>query len=331
MSTTAPDRSPTRDVDPQPDRLRAGGWTRLRDAPGLVRALALVTLVANGTIVVTGAAVRLTSSGLGCPTWPRCTAESFVTTAEYGVHGLIEFGNRLLATGLAVAVGLPILVIAAQRPRRRALVWLAAFQFVGFLGQGVLGGVTVLTGLNPWVVAGHFLVSTVLIYAAYALWHRAGEGDGAPEVVVTPAVRWLVRAVLAAAAVAIVLGTVVTGSGPHAGDSAAVRTGFDPAAVSRLHSGAALLLIGLTVATLLALRATDAPRTVRRAALVLLGVELGQGAIGYVQYFTGLPVLLVGAHVLGAVLLWVAACRLLFLTRVRRHDAAAPGRITPRA
>ncbi len=321
MSTTAPDRSPApadrAAAAPTGANGPAGGLGWLRDAPRLVRGLTLATLVANGTIVVTGAAVRLTSSGLGCPTWPRCTADSFVNTPEYGVHGVIEFGNRLLATALAVAVGLAIVVVALQRRRRPRLLGLAVFQFVGFLGQGVLGGVTVLTGLNPWVVAGHFLLSIVLVYAAYALWHRAGEGDGPRRLVVAPPVVWLIRTVLAAAAAVIVLGTVVTGSGPHAGDAAAARTGFDPALVSQLHSGAVVLLIGLTVATVSALRASGAPGDVRSAALLLLAAEAAQGTIGYLQYFTGLPTLLVGAHVLGAVLLWGTACRLLFRTRIR--------------
>lgn len=282
-----------------------------------MRGLALATLVGNVTIVVTGAAVRLTSSGLGCPSWPRCTAESFTVTGEHGVHGAVEFGNRVLAALLIAVVAATVVVIVAQRPRRPVLVGLAAAQLLGILGQAVLGGVTVLTGLNPYTVAAHFLLSTLLIYAAYALWHRAGERDGPRQFVVPRPLVWLVRAIVGAAALTIVAGTLVTGSGPHSGDDAATRTGFDPAAVSVLHSNLVFALIGLTAAAVLSLATAGAPAPLQRAVAALLVVELAQGTIGYVQYFTGLPAVLVGTHVLGACLIWVAATRALFTTRVR--------------
>jgi cytochrome c oxidase assembly protein subunit 15 len=282
--------------------------------PVLVRRLALATLIGNAVIVLTGAAVRLTGSGLGCPTWPRCTGASYTNTAELGVHGYIEFGNRVLSIALAVAVGLTIIATVLVRPRRRALLALAGAQFGGFAAQGVVGGITVLTGLNPWTVAAHFLVSMALIYGAYALWHRSGEGDG-PRVLTVPApLVWLARAIAGTAAAVLVAGTVVTGSGPHSGDKAAARTGFDPALVSQLHADLVFLLVGLTAAAVLAFAGRPA---LRAAALTLLGVELAQGAVGFVQYFLHLPVLAVALHVAGAATLWIMASRVLFLTRTR--------------
>jgi len=295
-----------------------GLWRRLRDDPTwLVSALCLATLVANTVIVVTGVAVRLTGSGLGCPTWPKCTDQSYVNTPEYGIHGYVEFGNRLLSFVLVAVVGLTIVATLLQRPRRRALVALALVQFLGIVAQAVVGGITVLTGLNPWTVSAHFLVSMGLIYAAYALWQRSREGDGPRRFLVPGALVWLARALVAAAAAVLVIGTIVTGSGPHSGDKAAARTGFDPAMVSQLHADAVFLLLGLTIAAWLALRAVRAPAVLTGAVAVLLGVELGQGLIGFVQYFTHLPVLLVGLHVLGACLVWIAATRVLFETRTR--------------
>jgi cytochrome c oxidase assembly protein subunit 15 len=294
----------------------------------LVRGLCLATLVANGTIVVTGAAVRLTGSGLGCPTWPKCTSDSYVNTAAYGVHGVIEFGNRTLTFALSSIVLATVVAVFVQRPRRGSLCRLALLQLAGIAAQAVLGGITVRTGLNPWTVSGHFLLSTVLIYAAYALWHRAKEGDGLPRPLVTAPLRWVLRAIVLAAALTITIGTVVTGSGPHAGDASAKRTGFDPALIAQLHADSVFLLIGLTVAGLFALWAATAPAALRHGVAALLGVELAQGAVGYVQYFTHLPIVLVGVHILGATVLWVFAVRLVFLTH-ERLPLSAPRVGTP--
>lgn len=279
--------------------------------------LAVASVVANSAIVVTGRVVQLTGSRLGCPTWPSCTDDSYTPTSEYAEHGAIEFGNRMLT----FVVGLVALatLVAVLRHGRRSLVPLGVAAFLGIPAQAVLGGVTVLTGLNPWTVAAHFLVSIAIIAVTVTLaWRTARpDADGPPRPVVGPELTWLVRAVVGVTAVVLALGTVVTGSGPHAGDDAAARTGFDPATVSQLHADAVMLLVGLTVAAVLWLRAARAPAEAQRAALVLLGVELAQGLIGFVQYFTGLPVILVGAHLLGAVLVWVAAVRLLLATRER--------------
>ncbi|MBC8093221.1 MAG: COX15/CtaA family protein [Pseudonocardia sp.] len=289
----------------------------------------MAALVTNIGIVITGVAVRLTGSGLGCPTWPRCTDDSYVNTPEYGIHGLLEFGNRLLAFAVGLACLAALVAALVQRRRRRGVVLLAAAVFIGIPAQAVLGGITVLTGLNPWTVAGHFLLSIALIYLAYALWVRSREGDGPREWRAGAPVRWLVRGVVAVTAVVLVLGTVVTGSGPHAGDAAAARTGLDPEAMSQLHADSVFLLVGLTIGAWAALAANGAPAAVTRAAAVLLGIELSQGILGFVQYVTDLPVLLVGLHVAGACATWVAALVLLF--RLRTRKPTAPSAVPPSA
>jgi cytochrome c oxidase assembly protein subunit 15 len=282
-----------------------------------VRGLALASLVANVGIVVTGGAVRLTDSGLGCPTVPSCTDESLVPTKEMGVHGIIEFGNRQLAFLLGALAGLALLAALAQRPRRRPLVVLAALVLAVIPAQALVGMITVWTDLNPWVVGCHFLVSMAVIAAAYTLWRRTGEPDGPVRACVPRALRQLAWLITVVAAAVLVAGTVVTGAGPHAGDADAKRNGLDLESVSQLHVDLVFLLLGLSIAAWLAMRAGSAPRAAVRAAAVLVGVELGQGLIGFVQYFTDLPVLLVGAHMLGACLVWLAVLDVLHHTRVR--------------
>jgi cytochrome c oxidase assembly protein subunit 15 len=290
----------------------------VRVPSALVSRIALVNLVANGAIVVTGGAVRLTGSGLGCPTWPRCTDDSFVATPELAGHGAIEFGNRLLTFVLA-AVAIAT-VVAVFRSGRRDLRPLALVAFLGIPAQALLGGVTVLTGLNPWTVAAHFLLSSVLVAVSTVLWLRSREpGVGRP--LVRRPIALLVGGISAVTAAVLVLGTVVTGSGPHSGDldgsgaPSGGRMGFDPETVSQLHADAVFLLVGLTVALLVALHAMDAPGRVRRAARDLLAVQLLQGVLGFVQYFTHLPVVLVLLHMLGAVLVTAYTARLAWSVR----------------
>jgi heme a synthase len=292
----------------------------------LLRPLALASLIANAALVVTGAAVRLTGSGLGCPTWPRCTDASYTTTAAMGVHGVIEFGNRVLGIALGLIALACFVASLIERPRRRPLIWLSLAVGLGIPAQGVLGGITVLTHLNPWVVGLHFLLSMALVAVAYALWRRTGEGDGPARPLVPPAVRTLARLTALAAAAVLVLGVIVTGSGPHAGDEHARRNGLDPAQIAQAHADSVFLLIGLSVALWFALRAVGGPA---RAALVLVVVELAQGLIGFVQYFTGLPVLLVGAHMLGATLVWLAVLAVLWSLRTRTAPAETPPSAAP--
>ena len=290
-----------------------------------VRRLALASVVANAAIVVTGGAVRLTSSGLGCPTWPRCTATTYTPTAAYAAHGVIEFTNRLLTFALTAVVVATLVAVVRQRPRRPDLIRPATGLVLGIPAQAVLGGITVLTGLNPWTVMAHFLLSMVLLATAVLLHSRAGEHE--PQSVPAP-LRGLTLGVLAVVAVTLAVGTVVTGSGPHSGDVHAGRTGFNPASVSQLHADLVMLLVGLSVAVWVALAAAGAPVVAVRAARTLLIVEVAQAAIGWTQYFTHLPVALVGAHLAGACLVLVTACRLVLSAPSPR---SAAGRTEDRA
>jgi cytochrome c oxidase assembly protein subunit 15 len=287
-------------------------------SPAAVTRVALANLVANVGIVVTGGAVRLTGSGLGCPTWPRCTSESFVPTPELAGHGVIEFGNRML-TGVLTITAVAVLVVV-WRSARTDLRRLAVLSFLGIPAQAALGGVTVLTDLNPWTVAAHFLLSMVLVAVATILWLRSRE-PGVGGLLVRRPFALLVSGIAAVTAVVLVLGTVVTGSGPHSGDvdengvPTGDRIGFDPALASQLHADVVFLLLGLTVALLVALYATDSPGRVRNAARDLLVVQLAQGVVGYVQYFTDLPIALVLLHMLGAALITVFTARLVWSVR----------------
>lgn len=291
-------------------------WNRAADwLAAHVHGVAVASLAVNILIVITGGVVRLTGSGLGCPTWPRCTEDSFTPHEAMDLHSAIEFGNRLV-TFLIGAVAVAMLV-AAWRTGRRSLTRLALVLALGVPAQAIIGGITVLTGLDPWIVAFHLLVSMAMICVAVVLLRRVREGDEPAEPTVPEGVRWLTWAVFTTGWVVLYLGTVVTGSGPHAGDVDAPRNGLDPRSLSQLHTDFVFLLLGLTIATVLVLRSTDAPKRLRDAATVLLLVELSQGAIGFVQYFTGLPVLLVALHLLGAALTAAAMTWLVLGTRDR--------------
>ncbi len=290
----------------------ARGATRL-GTPVWLRRLGWATLVANIAIVVTGGAVRLTGSGLGCPTWPRCTEESFTPHGALNLHSAIEFGNRTLTfvlTAVAIAT-----FVSAWQSGRADLRRLALLLALSVPAQAVLGGVTVLTDLNPWVVAFHLLfsmgiVSLAVRYLVVLESPASSASRLSPLAWTTYGVGWLVLAV----------GTVVTGSGPHAGDASAPRNGLDPLQLSQLHADVVFLFVGLTLGLTLALRAVGAPAAAQRAARTLLGVELAQGTIGLVQYFTDLPVVLVGFHLLGAAL--VAATMTWALLEVQRPVAS---------
>jgi cytochrome c oxidase assembly protein subunit 15 len=290
----------------------------------LLRPLALASLITNIVLVVTGAAVRLTDSGLGCPTWPKCTEESYTATAAMGVHGAIEFGNRLLGVVLGLIALACFVAALREKPRRRSLIVLSFAIGLGIPGQAGIGGITVLTNLNPWVVGLHFVLSMALIAMAYALWKRTAEGDRPRRTLVAAPLPALARLTALVSAAVIVAGVVVTGSGPHAGDEKAKRNGLDSELISQVHADLVFLLIGLSVALWFALRAVKAPRNAVRAAGALVLIELAQGLIGFVQYFTHLPVLLVGAHMLGACLVWVGTLNVLWSLRERPTHQAPP-------
>ncbi|MGX2997917.1 COX15/CtaA family protein [Streptomyces sp. JNUCC 64] len=304
---------------------------RWSPAPRIVRRAALAALVMMVVIVVTGGAVRLTGSGLGCPTWPKCTDDSLTATREMGLHGVIEFGNRLLTYVLCAAVGWAIVAARSQKPWRRSLTRLGWAQFWLVMGNAVLGGIVVLVGLNPYTVAAHFLLSTALIAVATVMWQRAREGDAEPRPLVGKAVQQLVWVMVVVTGLLIAVGTVVTGAGPHAGDSSDVpRMDVDWETVTKVHAVLAWIVVSLTFALWFVLKAVDAPRGPLNRTRDLFLVLMAQGVIGYVQYFTDLPEVLVGAHMLGSCLVWIATLRVLLALRERPElPARVPAQADP--
>lgn len=278
-----------------------------------LRPLAWASVIANGLLVVTGGAVRLTGSGLGCPTWPRCTDESFTPHDSLSLHSAIEFGNRML-TFVLVAVAVATFV-AAWQSGRRELRWVALGLALGIPAQAVIGGITVLTDLNPWVVSFHLLSSLAMIGLAVLFLRLVDRGGPLAPPTVTKPVLALAWSTFAAGWLVLYVGTVVTGSGPHAGDKDAPRNGLDPLQLSQLHADLVFLFVGMTLGLLFAAYATSASQEVRRAVRMLLIAELAQGTIGFVQYFTDLPVVLVGFHMLGAALISAAMTWLVLAVR----------------
>jgi cytochrome c oxidase assembly protein subunit 15 len=275
-----------------------------------VRPVLLANLIGEGLIVVTGGVVRLTGSGLGCPTWPECVPGSFVPVPhqEQGIHKFIEFGNRTLTGLVGILALLSIWAVVTHWPRRRRMHRLAYGVLGGVVAQAVLGGITVRTGLNPFSVAGHFILSMVLVALSTALVRGAEDTESGPgDLLVHPLARMLGWGTAAMGAIVLVLGTIVTGSGPHSGDAVTpARTGFDPRFVSWMHADAVMFFCGLVIATLVAVRLTAKDGRANRAWNIVLLVTVLQGVIGYVQYFTGLPEVLVLAHMFGATALVVA-------------------------
>jgi cytochrome c oxidase assembly protein subunit 15 len=280
---------------------------RVSISPRAYQRVTGIALVALAFIVVTGAAVRLTGSGLGCPDWPTCADGRIVAPLEY--HALVEFVNRTVTGAVSVAVILAVLGSLARTPRRRDLTLLSLGLVGGVLAQIVLGGLVVLFHLYPPLVMGHFVVSMVLLLNAAVLHHRASLPDGADAPTTD---RTAGRLLVAAAGVVLFLGTVVTGSGPHAGShdgDLVERLPFTVADTARLHSIAAWILVAVVVALAVAALRGGASRLLVRRLEVLLALLFAQGAVGYAQYFGGVPPLLVGVHVAGAVAIWLAAIR----------------------
>lgn len=300
----------------------------MRTSPA-IRGIFIANLIAQMAIVVTGAIVRLTGSGLGCPTWPECVEGSYTPTARQpeAWHKYVEFGNRMLTFALVVLAIAAIIAALVDRRHRRAagaparpvILWLAMIPILGTVAQAVLGGITVLTGLHPATVASHFLLSLAIEAGCVALVVRSGDpGDQPIVMLVRREVRALSWVLIAVSAVVVTMGTIVTGSGPHSGDANSEnRFSFDPRMVSWLHADIVLLFLGLLIALLLALRLTDAPTAARRRAWLLFIIAVTQGFVGYLQYFTGLPILAVTVHVTGAVLIWVFTLLLLQPQRTR--------------
>lgn len=288
-----------------------------RSVPRWVALVLVANIVAQVGIVVTGGLVRVTGSGLGCPTWPECAPGSFTPTVEQaeGWHKYVEFGNRLLTFVLAI-IAIASLFAAWRYLRRRHLTVAAAVVLLGVVVQAVIGGITVLAGLHPITVSIHFMVSAVLIAAASYLWFARGEPALPRALVVPRLVAGLAWATLAVGVVVLTIGTVVTGSGPHSGDAETpARYGFDPRVVSWLHADTVMLFVGLVVGTWIAVRLTARGTRASTAWRDVFIVTMAQGLVGYVQYFTGLPEILVLAHMLGAGLLVVALTRAVLALR----------------
>ena len=289
----------------------------------------IANLVAQTGIVLTGATVRLTASGLGCPTWPECVAGSIAPTSEQteAFHKYIEFGNRLLTFVLLIVAIASLFAVykhnqdrrLAGLAKRRSLTVLALGVLLGIFAQAVLGGITVLTGLHPLIVAAHFMVSIGLITVAVILLVKAQEaGDRPVSLQVARPIDLGMRIHIWLALVVIAVGTLVTGSGPHAGDTNdIVRLGFEFRNITTIHAALVWLYLGLTTGLLIALLATSAPKHVTRQAWIVVGVCIAQGFVGYTQFFTGLPWGLVAVHVLGACVIWIFTVRF-YLSRNTR-------------
>lgn len=285
--------------------------------PVSFRRIALVAWVFQALIVASGAAVRLTQAGLGCEDWPACNEDRL--TPELELHGWIEFGNRLISLVVTLATLAALIGAYRRRPRRADLIRLAWLLVAGTLAQIVLGGVTVLLDLNPIVVSVHFLVSMALLFVAHRLWRRADPaGIPAAHPIGDRTAERLLRAQLPLAAVVLLTGTVVTGSGPNSGDVRAERLGFGLVEVARIHSVTVWLLLGCLVGLAIRLRVAGARAAAdgdpRRApwpiVRLMLGAAVVQGGIGYTQFALGVPPALVEAHVVGAVAVWMLAVAL---------------------
>ncbi len=299
-----------------------------------MRRLALAGVIADTVIMSTGAAVRLSASGLGCPDWPQCSAADIVASKNAGqtlLNTWIEFSNRLLNFPLVIIAGLIFIATWQYRPdgkRRRDLVWLGATQPLGVVAQAVIGGIVVLTSLNPAAVSVHFLVSAAIVAAAVALHARCTQEpgtSGAPSAAgVRRDLRLISAALVAVTCVMLAAGTVVTGTGPLAGHADTPRYKLPLEGVTQLHADIGWLMAGLAVALVLGLRLSGAPPRAVRAGWIMLAALGLQGVIGYVQYFTHLPAGLVWVHVTGSVLVWIAVLRLFFAVRERSPRPAAP-------
>ncbi len=308
--------------------------------PAAYRKITMVALVLLVAIVVTGAGVRLTGSGLGCTDWPKCTETTFTPTSD--LHAQIEFWNRMITGAVSLAVIAAVLGSLRRSPRRRDLVWLSFGLVAGVLGQIVLGGIVVLSHLNPWLVQGHMVLSFALVADALVLTHRAGQPDGVPiRPIVTPALLTWGKVLVVLATVVLLTGTLVTGSGPHSGHNEAEagasaaeqldaaqevrRLPIDVGDAARIHGITVWILLGATVWVLVQLRRHQPPGRLLTTANSLVVVIILQAAVGYTQYFTGVPPGLVALHMLGASLVWVAVLMVLLHMRAPVEPAPVEG------
>ena len=290
--------------------------------------LSTLMVFTQSAIVFTGALVRITGSGLGCSTWPECTPGSYTPTSdqpEAPLHAWIEFGNRLLT--FVLLINALALMFTILKSGKRELRKLGALQILGILAQGVLGGVTVLTALNPATVAAHFLLSIILIAGALSLRQRA-HGKSPSEITLIPLVTKLIWLHLLLTSLVLIAGTIVTGSGPHAGDSAAERFNLDSRTMAWIHADLVIALLGVSIALLIAIRlglAGQARQVLSGRIQIFLIVALAQGGIGYIQYFTKLPEALVAAHIIGSIAVWLSAWNLFISSNLGANLIARKG------
>jgi cytochrome c oxidase assembly protein subunit 15 len=277
-----------------------------RLSPATYRRVTFIAAVLLAVIIVTGGAVRLTGSGLGCPDWPNCDPGHLTPRNASDVNAMVEFLNRVFTALVSVAVGLAVVGSLLSSPRRRDLTWLSLGLVAGFFAQAILGGLTVLFKLQPQFVMAHFLLSFALLANALVLHRRAGQSPGPTRLRVAPVVRHAGTLMVVAISIVAVTGTVVTGSGPHGGDAKAKRFSYSIPEVAKVHGTTVVLFLGLVLLTFWLLRRTRASVEDQRRLGVVLVVACAQAAIGYIQYFNGIPALLVGFHIAGATAVFVS-------------------------
>jgi cytochrome c oxidase assembly protein subunit 15 len=316
------------------DTARDPVWWRRAPSLRLQRAFAWAAVITNGLIAVTGATVRVTGSGLGCPTWPECVPGSLVPVSRADLstfHLAIEFGNRTLTSVVLIASLGTFVLIWLAKPRRRSLVLLAAVLPAGVLFQAIWGGIVVLAGLAWWTVAPHLLISLVLLFVSIIVLVRLDETDDPPVRVVPRPLQLLSWATVCVLVALCIAGTLVTAAGPHGGDDETPRLDLPVRVLAQIHADLMFTYLGLLIAMTVGFLAVRAPRKLMTRAYLLIAVTAAQGLIGLVQYATGVPEALVVAHVLGAVLLTATAAGVVLATRTRGQLTAsrsgpAPGR-----
>lgn len=295
--------------------------SRRRISPERYRVISAAALVLLAVIVVSGGLVRLTGSGLGCDDWPNCNDEKIIDVSS--AHAAVEQINRLFTGLVAAGVALAVAGSVFREPRRRDLTWLSWGLVAGVIGQVVLGGITVLVDLHPLAVQGHFLLSMVLIANATVLWYRAGLSDARRVARVSTPIRRHVWALAVWTGIVIVIGTVVTGAGPHAGDEEARRFGVDIGQTARLHSASVWVTVAIAAALMWRLRSRASDRAVLENPLMAwIGLAFLQGAVGYLQYFSGIPVALVAVHLALATALFTVT---VWLIEVMKVAVTGPG------
>jgi cytochrome c oxidase assembly protein subunit 15 len=294
--------------------------SHLRVSPRAFRRLCQFTLVIVVLNVVTGAAVRLSDSGLGCPDWPTCSKHEL--TPPLSLHPVVEFGNRAVVFLLVVACAAALIGAWRRSPFRKDLTWLAGGLIVGVIGEAVLGGIVVYSKLNPYVVMVHFMLGMALVAVAMVLTLRSGHAGGRGRALVGTASMRLTRIFMGLVVVALVAGTATTGTGPHAGGKGAKRIPLGLSDMSRIHAEIALVTAAFLLVLLLVLWRSNAPAAIQDRGRILLLIMVAQGIVGYTQYFTHLPALLVGIHVFGATVVWAAT--LWFHHGLSHHDAETP-------